>query len=402
MRRRVVITGAGCVSALGLSAGATMAAMREGVCGIGPLQIRDADRLTVTLGAQVTGWDPEARFTARELTLYDRATQFAIEAGRQAVAEAGLVFDPGLAEATGVILGTAGGGLGTVDDSYRTVYQEGKDRVHPFTVPRLMHSAAVSALTMAHGLHGPSFSVSSACASSNHAMALAFQTIRSGAAPVMLTGGAEAMLCFGGLKAWEGLRVMAREACRPFSAGRGGMVQGEGAAVLVFEDRDHALARGAPILAEVLGAGMASDAHDIVMPSQAGAERVMRRALADAQCTPEQIGYINAHGTGTGANDKIESAAIHAVFGDSPPPVSSTKSMHGHAIGATGAIEMLACLLALREGVLPPTLGWTGRDPDCLADVVPNEARRAQVSHAMTNAFAFGGLNAVLVLGRAE
>jgi len=398
---RVVITGAGTVNALGRDPAQTMAAMAAGQVGIGPLDIRDADRLIAPIGAQVKAWAPETLFTVRDISLYDRATQFAVWSAAQAVAQAGLDLSGALAARTGVVLGTAGGGLGTTDDNYRAVYEERKDRVHPFTVPRLMHSAAVSHLSMIHGLRGPSFSLSTACASANHAMGLAFQMVRAGAAPVMLTGGAEAMLTFGGIKAWEGLRVMARSACRPFSAGREGMVMGEGAAVFVFENRDHALARGATPLAEVAGFAMAADAGDIVMPQQDGAEALMRAALADAGMEPGQVGYINAHGTGTLANDRVESAAIRAVFGPAPPPVSSTKSMHGHCIGATGAVELLACLLALNAGVLPPTMGWQAQDPECLEDVLPNAARRAGVEAVLSNAFAFGGLNAALVLRRA-
>lgn len=402
MVRRVVITGAGTVNALGHDLDATFRAFRDGKGAIGPLDIRDAERLLAPIGAQVRDWDPAARFSARELSLYDRVTQFTVEAARQAVAQSGLRFVDALAARAGVVLGTAGGGLGTVDDNYRAVYEERKDRVPPLVVPRLMHSAGVSHVSMIHGLRGPSFSVSSACASSNHAMALAFQMVASGMAPVMLTGGAEAMLCLGGLKAWEGLRVMSREACRPFSAGRSGMVQGEGAAVFVFEDRAHAVARGASILAEVIGVSMAADAQDIVMPSEEGAVTAMSQALEMAGIAPGEVGYINAHGTGTLANDRVESAAIRRVFGTHPPPVSSTKSMHGHVIGGTGAIELLACLLALRDGVLAPTLGWLGPDEGCLTDVVANEPRQAKVEVAMSNAFAFGGLSAVLVLRRAD
>ncbi|MEF3047644.1 beta-ketoacyl-[acyl-carrier-protein] synthase family protein [Pseudotabrizicola sp. L79] len=401
MTHRVVITGAGTVNALGHDVPATRAAMREGRCAIGPLDIRDADRLQSPIGAQVRDWRAEDRFSLRDIALYDRVTQFTVEAARQAVAQSGLAFAGALAGQTGVVLGTAGGGLGTVDDNYRAVYEDRKDRVHPLVVPRLMNSAGVSHLSMIHGLRGPSFSVSTACASSNHAMALAFQMVQSGMAPVMLTGGAEAMLCFGGLKAWEGLRVMARDACRPFSKGRNGMVQGEGAAVFIFENRDHALARGAAVLAEVIGFGMTSDASDIVMPSQDGAVACMRQALAAARIAPADVGYINAHGTGTAANDRVESAAIAQIFGPNPPPVSSTKSMHGHVIGGTGAVELLACLMALQEGVLAPTVGWLGQDDDCLTDVVANHARTAEVDVAMSNAFAFGGLSAVLVLRRA-
>ena len=398
MTQRVVITGAGTINALGHDVPSTLAALAGGVCGIGPLDIPDVERLSNRIGAQVRGWTASEHFDLRSLGLYDRMTQFALWSARQAVAQSGLTFDTALALRSGVILGTAGGGLGTIDDSFRAVYAEGKNRVHPLTVPRLMASAGVSHISMEFGLRGPAFTVSTACASSNHAMGLAFQMVRSGAAPVMLTGGAEAMLTFGGLKAWEGLRVMAPEACRPFCAGRSGMVQGEGAAVFVFESLDHARARGAQILAEVAGFAMTSDAHDIVMPSVDGGLRALQAALADAGVSPDEVGYINAHGTGTKANDVNEAAAIRAVFGAAPPPVSSTKAAHGHMIGATGAVEALACLMALRDGIIAPTLGHQTPDPEILLDVVPNVARRAQVKVAVSNAFAFGGLNAVMVL----
>src|SRR5690606_29594673 len=231
-------------------------------------------------------------------------TQFALIAAREAVAQSGLDFGAGLGLRAGVVMGTAGGGVGTWNDSYRAVYAEGKNRVHPLVVPRLMNNAAASHIAIEFGLMGPAFSVSTACASSNHAMGLAFQMVRSGAARVMLTGGSEAMLCFGGVKAWEGLRVMSKDACRPFSANRNGMVQGEGAGVFVFEDCEHARARGADLLAEVVGLAMSSDAQDIVMPLAIGAERAITGAMRDAGLVPEQIGYINAHGTGTAANDK--------------------------------------------------------------------------------------------------
>nr|MBA3326025.1 beta-ketoacyl-[acyl-carrier-protein] synthase family protein [Paracoccaceae bacterium] len=249
-------------------------------------------------------------------------------------------------------------------------------------------------------LQGPVFTVASACASANHAMGLAFQLIRAGVADVMLTGGSEAMLCFGGIKAWEGLRVMSKDGCRPFCATRNGMVQGEGAAVFVFEERGRALARGAQVLAEVAGFAMTSDASDIVMPNVAGAVRAMRGALRDAGLNPEDIGYINAHGTGTTANDRTECAAVRMAFGGHANRlmISSTKSMHGHLIGGTGAVELIACLMALDEGVIAPTIDFREADPDCDLDIVPNVARQARVRAVMSNAFAFGGLNAVLVL----
>jgi nodulation protein E len=235
-------------------------------------------------------------------------------------------------------------------------------------------------------------------------MGLAFQLIRSGGAEVMVTGGSEAMLSFGGVKAWEGLRVMSKDACRPFSANRNGMVQGEGAAVFVFEEREHAMARGANILAEVVGFAMTSDAADIVMPSQQGAARAITGALKDARLDPSEIGYINAHGTGTAANDKVECAAVAHAFGHHADAlmISSTKSMHGHLIGGTGAVELLACIMALRDGVIAPTIGYEEPDPECALDVVPNVAREAEVDAVLSNAFAFGGLNAVLVLRKAS
>ena len=400
--RRVVITGAGTVNPLAMDVAGTYAAFAAGRCAIGPLLIRDVDRLSIKIAAQVHDWQPEQHFERQRLPLLDRFAQFALVAARQAVAQSGLRFEGALADTTGVVLGTAGGGLTTTDDNYRSVYAEGKSRVHPFVVPKLMSSAAPSHVSMEFNLRGPSFALSSACASSNHAMGLAFQMVRSGLADVMLTGGAEAMLCLGGIKAWEGLRVMSPDACRPFSLTRNGMVQGEGAAVFVFEDFDHARARGAVILAEVAGFGMTSDASDIVMPSTEGAARAMTIALKDAGLAPEQIGYINAHGTGTAANDRSETAAIRTVFGAQADRlmVSSTKSMHGHLIGGTGAVELLACLMALQTDVIAPTMGFETPDPDCNLDVVPNEARAVRVEAVLSNAFAFGGLNAVLALRR--
>jgi len=398
--RRVVITGQGTINALGHDVPTTLAAMREGKCGIGPLDLRDVDRLSVKIGAQVRGYDPEALFNRQQIALYDRFTQFTLIAAHQALDHSGLVFGGEAATRAGVVLGTAGGGVNTWDENYRTVYEEGKNRVHPFVVPKLMNNAAASHVSMEWNLKGPSFSVATACASSNHAMGLAFQLIRGGACDVMVTGGSEAMLSFGGVKAWEGLRVMSKDACRPFSANRNGMVQGEGAAVFVFEDYDHAKRRGAEIVAEVVGFAMTSDAADIVMPSKQGAGRAISGALKDARLNPEDICYINAHGTGTAANDKVECAAVADVFGHHADDlmISSTKSMHGHLIGGTGAVELLACIMALRDGVIAPTIGYEEPDPECALDVVPNEAREAKVDAVLSNAFAFGGLNAVLAL----
>ena len=397
---RVVVTGQGAVNSLGRTANETMAAMREGRSGIGALEFQDMERLSIAIGGQIRHYLPEDYFGRQELTLYDKFTQFALLAAGEAMTESGLQITDELAERAGVVLGTSGGGLQTQDENYRLVYQEGKNRVHPFVVPRLMNNAAASHVSMRHNFQGPTYTVATACASSNHAMGQAMNLIRSGQADVVLTGGSESMLCFGGIKAWEGLRVMSKDGCRPFSLTRNGMVQGEGAAVFVFEALEHAQARRAEILAEVTGFAMTSDASDIVTPNLTGAVRAMRGALRDAQLAPEEISYINAHGTGTTVNDKTECAAVRAVFGAHADRlmISSTKSMHGHLIGGTGAVELVACLMALREGVIAPTINFDEPDPECDLDVVPNVARERRVRAVMTNAFAFGGLNAVLVL----
>jgi len=397
--RRVVITGAGTVNPLGRNLAASYLALRAGVSAIGPLEIADLDRLSVKIGAQVTDWQPENHFEPARLALLDRHVQFALVAAREARAQAAC---PAAPEKTAVIMGNAGGGLTTSDAAFRAVYAEGKARVHPFTVPRLMGSAAASHISMEFGLTGPAFSVASACASSNHAIGLAFQMVRAGMVEAAYAGGSEAMLCFGGLKAWEGLRVMSPEACRPFSAGRSGMVQGEGAAVFLLEPREAALARGAPILAEIIGFCMTSDASDIVLPNPEGAARAMAGALADAGIAAAEVDHINAHGTGTTANDRSEAAAIARVFGAQHPAGTATKSLHGHLIGAAGAVELLAVLLALQEGVIAPTAGHLGADPDCPVDLVTGQARQADVRVALSNAFAFGGLNSVLALRRAD
>jgi len=394
---RVVITGAGTVNALAPNVPGTWAAMAQGKTGIVPLNFRDSDRLSIKIGAQIHDWPGLANMTAREAALWDPFTRLALAAADEAVVMAGL-SGADLA-AAGVIIGTAAGGISTWEDNYRAVFAEDRDRVPPLVVPRLMHNAAASHISIRHGARGPSFSVSSACASSNHAIGLAFQMVRAGQAPMMLAGGAEAMLCFGGVKAWEGLRVLSPDACRPFDAARNGMVMGDGAAVFVLENADHAAARGAPVLAEIAGFGMTADASDIVAPSAEGAAAAIRAALGDAGLAVQDLGYIDAHGTGTLANDRAESAALCQVLGKGGSvPVSSTKGGHGHAIGATGALELLAVILALREGILPPTTGCRVIADDCGLDVITGMARQANVAAALSNSFAFGGLNAVLAL----
>ena len=397
---RVVITGAGSINALGGDVPQTLAAMRDGICGIGPLDFQDVDRLMIKIGGQVKNYDIASHFNRQQIALYDRFTQFTLIAAREALKQSGLKFDGELAETSGVVLGTATGGMKTWDDNYRAVYEGGKNRVHPFVVPKLMNNAATSHVSIEFNVKGPSFTVSTACASSNHAIGLAFQMVRSGMTRAMIAGGSESMLTFGGIKAWEGLRVMSKDACRPFSGNRSGMVQGEGAGVFVLETYVDAIERGADILAEISGFAMTADASDIVMPSKQGAARAMRGALKDARMDASEVGYINAHGTGTAANDKTECAAVADVFGAQADKlmISSTKSMHGHLIGGAGAVELLACIMALRDGVIAPTIGYEKPDAECALDVVPNVAREAKVKAVLSNAFAFGGLNAVLAL----
>jgi nodulation protein E len=281
------------------------------------------------------------------------------------------------------------------DAGYWDVYREKKPRVHPMTIPKVMANAAASLIAMEHGVEGPVFTTSTACSSANHAMGQALWLLRQGVAEVALTGGSEAPFVFGLLKAWEAMRVVSPDLCRPFSLGRKGMSLGEGAGMLVLETEAHARNRGAVILAELAGFGMSADAHHITQPKPEGAANAMRMALRDAALDASDVGYINAHGTGTQANDPAESAAIATLFGQRVP-VSSTKSMHGHALGAAGAIEAVAAIQALRTGLLPPTANFEAPDPDCPLDVIPNQARPASIKAVLSNSFAFGGLNAVL------
>ena len=399
--RRIVVTGQGVVSALGLTADAHIEALRNGVCGISPIELIPTDNLTIGIAAEAKTFRAEDYFGRSEIALRDRVTQMATVAAKEAIAQSGIVFEGALGERTATILGTSMGGQHTQDDNYRLVYGEGKTRVHPFLVPRLMANAPVSWVSMDHGLRGPAYSISTACASSNHAIGQAFHLIRSGGADAAVTGGAESGLTWGVLKGWEGLRVMSKTACRPFSKTRDGMVQGEGAAILVLEELEMAKARGANILGEIVGFGSSADAGDIVQPSLEGATRAMRSALSDGGVNPTEVAYVNAHGTATAMNDRTECAALRNVFGAHADAlaVSSTKSAHGHCIGAAGALEMVATLSAL-QGILPPTIGYEEPDPDCDLNVVPNTAQQRVVDVAMSNSFAFGGLNAVVVVKR--
>jgi nodulation protein E len=398
--RRVVITGLGSISALGRTTAEFAAALRAGISGIAPVESADMSMIRFQNGAEVKGYTHQPYFEDRRADFIDRFAQFAVIAAREAVQDAGIEWTPELRQSAAIVTGSCVGGQSTEDIGFRDVYKQGLNRVHPLTIPKTMANAGASHMSMEFGITGPSFTISTACASAAHAIGQAYWMVRSGITDLAITGGSEAPFSFGILKAWEAMRVVSQETCRPFSKDRRGMILGEGAGMLILEPLEAALARGAHIHAEIVGFGMSSDACHITQPSSEGAARAMRAALRDSGLQPEQIGYINAHGTATPANDPTETAAIRSVFGDHAYrlAVSSTKSMHGHALGAAAALECVATTLALRDGWLPPTANYSEPDPECDLDVIPNEARQAEVEYAISNSFAFGGLNAVLAL----
>jgi nodulation protein E len=401
--RRVAITGMGAICALGRNVGEVAASLCQGRPGIGLIESADCSQLRFQNGAEVRGYHHQPYFEDRRADFLDRFAQFAVIAAREAVAYAGVEWTPELRERAAIITGSCVGGQSTEDVGFHEVYKLGHNRVHPLTIPKTMANAGASHISMEFGITGPSYTISTACSSAAHAIGQAYWMIRGGSTDLAITGGSEAPFSFGILKAWEAMRVVSPETCRPFSRDRRGMILGEGAAMFVLEPLEAARARGAAVHAEIVGFGMSADANHITQPSAEGAARAMRAALRDAAIAPEQIGYVNAHGTATPANDVTEAAAIRAVFGAHTDrlAVSSTKSMHGHALGASAALECLATALALRDGVLPPTANFTELDPECDLDVIPNQARPAEVEYALSNSFAFGGLNAVLALRNA-
>lgn len=398
MNRRVVITGLGVISALGADQEKFWEALCAGTSGIGPITSLDSSQLRFQQAAEVVGYDPEKAFTSRELAFLDRFAQFALISADEALRQAAVVWTDHLRERTAIITGSCLGGRGAEEAGYWELFHHNRTRVHPLTIPLSMSNAGASHISMRYGIQGPAYTVSTACSSSAHAIGQAFWMVRAGIAPMAITGGSEAPLFLGGLKAWEAMRVVSKDTCRPFSADRSGLVLGEGGAMLVLEPLDEALARGARPIAEIVGFGMSSDAGHITQPSPDGAARAIRNAIEDSGVAPEQFGYINAHGTATLANDRSETSAIRSVFGKLADKlqISSTKSMHGHALGAAGALEAVACALTLRDGILPPTANFTTFDPECDLDVIPNEARTFPVEACLSSSFAFGGLNAVL------
>lgn len=372
--------------------------MLDGQCGIASLSVTGPAPLKANIAAEVRNFHPDLLIDRQTLPRLDRFAQFALLAGREAVADAGIAFDEALAARTGIVLGTAIGGIQTVEEGSQKLYLDNSTRVHPLSVPRVMLNGGVSALSMDLGIRGPGFAVSSACSSSNHAIAQALAMIRSGMIDVAITGGSDAPLTYGHIRAWEALRILAPETCQPFSLERKGLALGEGAGVIVLESEDHVRRRGARIYAELAGCGLSCDAGDLLLPDADGARRAITSALADGKIALDEIDYINAHGTGTTANDINETQAVHRVFGAQAGnlSMSSTKSMHGHALGAAGGIEAVATVLSIFHGTLPPTINFGTPDPLCDLDYVPNQARQSKVRAALSNSFAFGGLNAVL------
>jgi nodulation protein E len=398
--RRVAITGLGIISALGLDLAQNWAALCAGRSGIAPLQVVDGAGvgLKVLNGAQVRDFDPLKHFEGGKDAQLDRFAQFSVVAAREAFRDSRLDLSPEMRLRSAVVCGSAVGGQASIEHGFEDLWVQGRGRVHPLTIPKTMANAGASHISMDLGLAGPVYTVSTACSSANHAIGQAFRLVRDGEADLAVTGGSEAIFTVGMLKAWEAMRVIAPDTCRPFSKDRRGMILGEGGAMMILEPLEAARARGARIYAEICGMGMTSDAHHLTQPTVDGPARAMQGALREAGMTPEQVGYINAHGTGTAGNDPVETKAIREVFGAHADKlaVSSTKSMHGHALGAAGALEAIATVLALHHGILPPTANFTEPDPECDLDYIPNQARAVQVQAALSNSFAFGGLNAVV------
>lgn len=410
MTRRVVVTGMGCISPVGNTVKETWDSLLAGKSGAGPITLFDASKHKTRFAAEVKGFDAVALFGAREARKMDRFTQFATVATLEALENAGLKIDDSNRDRIGVLIGTGIGGIGTIVEQAELMRERGPDRVSPFLVPMMISDSAAGMLAIRTGARGPNMAVATACASGNNAIGEAFDIIRRGAADVMIAGGAEGALVsltMAGMNVMGALSTRNDDpltASRPFDKDRDGFLMGEGAGVLILETLEHAQARGANILGELAGYGTTDDAHHISAPAEngAGAAMSMKLALEDAGLQLADIDYINAHGTSTPLNDKSETAAIKTVFGEQAYkiPVSSTKSMTGHLLGASGAVEAVFSLLAIGEGIIPPTINYQTPDPMCDLDYVPNKARKASIKHVMSNSFGFGGHNATLVFSK--
>ena len=410
--QRVVVTGLGAVTPVGVGVGNYWDAICAGQSGVGPLTLVDPEPVPSKVAAECLDFDPAASLGPKEARRLDRSTQFALTAAREAWEDSGIEGGVDKDE-TGVVFATGIGGISSLLASDEVMRTKGPNRVSPFTVPQLMPNAAAGQIAMAYGLRGPNFTTTTACAASNHALGLAFRCVQSGEADAMIAGGSEAAFVDIALTAFSQMTALSTrhnqrpaEASRPFDALRDGFVMGEGAGALILEERDSALRRGATVYAEMIGFGQSADAFHITAPSEdgSGAALAMRRALASAEVAPEEVGYINAHGTSTPQGDISETRAIKRTFAEhaSQLAVSSTKSMVGHLFGAAGAVEAVATVLAVRDGLLPPTINQTDPDPACDLDYVPNQARKADIQVALSNGFGFGGHNAVLVFRRHE
>ncbi len=409
-RKRVVITGLGCITPLGLDVQTTWSNMLAGKSGVGPITHFDASNFKTKIAAEVKGFDGVAMFGTRDVRRIDRFCQFAMAAARQAIQDSGLTITDDNRDRIGVLVGSGIGGLTTLFDQITIFFDRGPSRVSPFVINMMIPDSAGGAIAIDMGLHGPNYAITAACATGAYSIGEAAETIRRGAADVMLAGGSEAVIVpitLAGLNVMTAISTHNEDperASRPFDAQRDGFVMGEGVAVLVLESLEFAQARGARILAEVTGFGATNDAFHITAPPEKGegAAACMALALKDAGLTPLEIGYINAHGTGTILNDKSETAAIKTVFGEQAyrVPISSTKSMIGHLLGAAGAVEALICVKVLQDNILPPTINYENIDPECDLDYIPNTARQATVTHIMTNSFGFGGHNATLIISR--
>lgn len=403
MTERIVVTGQGAISSLGADARTNWESMRNGVCGIGPLEIPDQRDLKVGLAAQIREM-PDREISKRHRTTMSKFGMLAVMAAAEALEGAGLdgedAFDP---TRTGVVIGSGIFGADAADRAYLDILRDGKKRTEIFAIPKVMPSSPSVHVSMVFGIKGPTYSLASACSSANNAIASALDLLRAGRVDVVLAGGSETPVTFGILKTWESMRILAKTGCRPFSADREGLLLGDGAGIFVMETESHAKARGATILAEIAGAGMSADAGDIVAPDADGAARAMQSALQDADLALDDVAYVNAHGTGTAGNDKTETQAIRKVFGSHADSlaVSSTKSMHAHCLGASGALELLACINGIRDGYAPPTINLTEPDPECDLDYVPEGARAMKIDAALSNSFAFGGANAVIAVKKA-
>ncbi len=407
-QRRVVVTGTGAVTPIGNDVPTFWAALKEGRCGVGPLRSIDFPEqyvrdLYIQIACQVKDFEPKTRLRNRLLLLADRYSQFAAAAAAEAFAQSKLEIPLASGYRSACIIGSGAGGLNTIEWAYNQLLVRNRRANDPLVLLKFIGSSAAAHVGIEYGIKGPTFGTVSACASAAHAIGLLVRFIREGLVEVGIAGASEAAINYGAMKAWQGVRVLSPDGCFPFCKKRNGTVLGEGAGVLVMEDLEHAKARGAKILAEVKGFGMASDARDMINPDIEGAKEAMRQALAEARLSPSDIDYLNAHGTATTLNDVNETRAIKSVFGNAANSlvVSSTKSMHGHLLGASGGVEAVACVKAIEEGFVPATIGLCESDPQCDLDYVANVGRTMRVEHAMSNSFAFGGLNAVLVFGPA-